>query len=75
MVSSVVLTYSTLTLEFVRDDVLPVAAVVIGSPVCASHLLRLPRVCDWLSFSLPQTSLCGALMGHSVIFSIEDMDV
>lgn len=36
MVSSVVLTYSTLTLEFVRDVVLPVAAAaVIGSPVCA----------------------------------------
>ena len=35
MVSSVVLTYSTLTLEIVRDVVIPVAAAVIGSPVCA----------------------------------------
>lgn len=71
--SSVVLTYSTLTLEFVRDVVIPVAAAVKGSPVCAfsPHLLRLPRACDWLSLPLPQTSPRRVLMGHGVIFSIK----
>lgn len=63
MVYSVVLIYSTLTLEFLRDVVIPVTAAVIGSPVCAFSLppAEAPKSV-WLAqpLSPPDLTLQGA---------------